>query len=365
VSKKIDTGKSTASGYDELKAAIKKIILEQQKEEQKKIAEKQQENTVKCIVLFADLVGCSEISNEKLPWEYADVLQQFGKAAQEAFNVAKLGWWTSYAKEGKKIHPLKIMETNMGGDEVAIFLHPEDLRSDFEEASGEYDLYEIALRKVLMFAFSLKLNWLFSKYNIERLENKMQPRDIGIGIHCGNVYLQKNRLQLGKKKEGDKRWAAEGYAINLTKRIEGASRKGTETKVLISSEILGNVLHFSQNNTTGAKNTRRSILEDFGLKLGPKILEELKGITTYNDPLFELQMMRDGDKEKKEGKEKDASVCDDQPPPPIERRFLQFLNYVFREKIEENLEKVQTALEFYPHKWWLQAVAELGELKND
>lgn len=356
-----DTEKLSSGGSAEITATIEKWLLERQKEEKRKEEEMRQKNTVKCIILFADLVGCSEISNEQTPWKYADILEQFGEAARDAFKIAELDWWKEYtesrtdidpSKKDENLVPPQIIETSMGGDEVAIFLHPEYLRPDFDEVESGYDIYEIALRRILMFAFALKLNWLFSDYNIKRLEYKMQPRDIGIGIHCGNVYMQENRLQIGKD---NLPWAAEGYAINLTKRIEGLSRKGTETNVLISSEIKGNLLHFSQNDACGEKVDRANVLAEFGLTLENEIREPLKGITTYNEPLFELKIKRED-----ESGDTDAMNCNGQIPRKIDKRFIKFLDFVFKNVTPDNLAKVKTALEFYPNKWWLQAVAELG-----
>ncbi len=64
-----------------------------------------------------------------------------------------------------------------------------------------------------------------TKYNQERIEQGLLPADLAIGIHFGQVYV--------------KNMKAEGYTINLAKRIESASREGKFTHILLSESAHG------------------------------------------------------------------------------------------------------------------------------
>ncbi len=290
-----------------------------------------QGQSIKSLILFADLIGCSEISDEASIKEYAGVLHEFSRAARDAYRISGMQWWGDYIQRERERRQ-RVIETKLGGDEVSIFLHPDVLEEECGRVAG-LSVYEIGLRRLLMFAFALKLNWLFSDYNKKRLEDGRLPRDVGVGIHFGNVFLQRDRLSL----EGHPlRYAAEGYAINLTKRIESASRRGTSTKIFISNEVKGLLNHFGRT-------TRRSILRDLGLARSKGFKEALKGLSTYTDPLYELTiLLEDGG----DGRGR------------IDRNFLQLLDLIFTPPDREKIKDIETALQVYPDKWWLHAVAE-------
>ena len=65
---------------------------------------------------------------------------------------------------------------------------------------------------------------------IVRMRDSKIPSDLGIGIHTGQVIVRTRLSPEGRPR-------AEGYAINLAKRIEGLSRQGENLKIMISSEI--------------------------------------------------------------------------------------------------------------------------------
>ena len=167
---------------------------------------------VQCLILFADIIGCSEISQEKGVKEYSEIIDQFTKSAQNAYTISGIDWWHKYS-ESLNCGPLQTIETKMAGDEIAIFLHPnhKKLREQFKLEAPKVDMDEIALRRLILFALALKLYWLLSRYNLDRLKNSKPPRDIGIGIHVGPVFLQNGRRQFQKdNKDNSSYHASEG-----------------------------------------------------------------------------------------------------------------------------------------------------------
>jgi len=164
-------------------------------------------------ILFADIIGCSEISNNCSVGEYSRIIKQFHETAIST----KKAFLSSY------IEPDQI-EFSLKGDEVCLILHKKDndLKSNFEDT-----------KKAILFAILLKLNWLLCDYNRRRIENSLLHRDLGIGIHSGPVWFAQFPYNLLSGKSGK---SSEGYSINFTKRIEGCSREGKHSKIFISAE---------------------------------------------------------------------------------------------------------------------------------
>jgi len=189
------------------------------------------------VILFADIIGCSQISNALTIQVYADFLKQFHSACRDSFDIIQ------------KIPELTLKEPSecefyVKGDECCVFLH-----------KTENNMKEIEW--AIRFALALQLNWLVSQHNIENARKCILPVGVGIGIHQGLVYYDKF--------QGDKE-SSEGYCINLTKRIEGTSREGQTSKIYISEQVyskLENVMRLK------ARFTKPIILE-----------KQLKGINT-------------------------------------------------------------------------------------
>lgn len=182
------------------------------------------------VILFADLMNSSLFSDTLGLYEYDVLIENFQKAMDRAKD--NVFWYTSIDKSQ--------VEFSIRGDEAVAILYSEDIRRDLHTA--------------LMLAFYMKTMWFQSSFNIERLSEAKIASDIGIGIHTGKVIV---RPRLAKTKQPK----AEGYAINLAKRIEELSRKGSNWKIMISSEI-------------------RTLLKKFAfdIDLSEKITEQLKGI---------------------------------------------------------------------------------------
>jgi len=208
---------------------------------------KQKTKGIKCfaVILFADIIGCSEVSNNNSIERYAYILNQFHECARSVYKSLNLH---RYSEE--------VVEIEAKGDEVCLILHSYD--KNFQEK--EEDAIIKDTKDAIIFSISLKMLWRASEYNLERLENELIPRDIAIGINQGTVYYYKNQ-ELDKLRKTEK--ASEGYPINLAKRIETASREGEKSKIFVSN----NIVYFANEGK-------------IKVKFVPVPTKELKGITT-------------------------------------------------------------------------------------
>lgn len=175
------------------------------------------------VVLFADVVGCSEISNHKKLKDYNDFISNFQDIFREICGYYKI------LRYEERDHPFIRIDSR--GDEgcLKIFCskNDDDLPRDIDTA--------------IKIAFDLKRKWLFQEYNVSRIKDDgLLPVDIGIGIHAGKVWVNK---------EGDKAYRPEGYAINLAKRVESASRDGSFTHILLSEAARGKLHNLRDEDT--------------------------------------------------------------------------------------------------------------------
>jgi class 3 adenylate cyclase len=118
------------------------------------------------VILFADVVGCSEISNHKKLAEYNDFIGSF----QECFKSVCKHYQTEEYKNNESYFDFRSR-----GDEgcLKIFVpNRDDLSIDIDNT--------------IKIALDLKRKWLLEKENIERIKNGLLPVDIGIGIHSGS-----------------------------------------------------------------------------------------------------------------------------------------------------------------------------------
>jgi class 3 adenylate cyclase len=161
------------------------------------------------VILFADIVGCSEVSNHMTLGQYNEFLQEFHRV----FDLVTKEHKESFYSENE--YPY--FKPSVRGDEgcLMIFLPHKD------EAAIAEDL-----DTAILIALDLKRRWLLCDENRRRIEvSGLLPIELAIGIHLGRAYIN------GDKDNG---FSPEGYAINLTKRIEGESRKGHYTHIFVS-----------------------------------------------------------------------------------------------------------------------------------
>lgn len=169
------------------------------------------------VVMFVDIVGSSEISNNKTLEDYYDFLGQF----RDCF----LKVCDHYKKLEYEEHERPFFHREVRGDEgcVKIFVPGPSFSS---VASN--------IKTAISIALDLKREWLLTKFNRQRIrKDQLLPIEIAIGIHAGKVWVTK---------EGSVEYRPEGYAINLAKRIEGEARNGKFTHILLSEATRG-LLH--------------------------------------------------------------------------------------------------------------------------
>lgn len=173
-------------------------------------------------ILFADIVGCAEVSNELSPQKYDEFVSEFHRIGMDV--QALLFPQGEYTVEE--------FELAVRGDEVCLILHttPEVSGDTWVQDKAAQRKRREEVEKAVLFAVCLKMLWLVSDYNKQRVANHLLPRDIGVGIHHGPVIFAPHPAT-GRKK------SSEGFAINLAKRIEGVSRLGQWSKIFISKEV--------------------------------------------------------------------------------------------------------------------------------
>ena len=173
-------------------------------------------------ILFADIVGCAEVSNELSPQKYDEFVSEFHRIGMEVQALL--------FPEGE--YSVEELELAVRGDEVCLILHttPEVSGDTWVQDEAAQRKRREEVEKAVLFAVCLKMLWLVSDYNKQRVANHLLPRDIGVGIHHGPVIFTPHPAT-GREK------SSEGFAINLAKRIEGVSRLGQWSKVFVSKEV--------------------------------------------------------------------------------------------------------------------------------
>jgi class 3 adenylate cyclase len=163
------------------------------------------------VILFATIVGCSEISNYETLEKYNKILQQFKSLFEEITNKHKQEFYDSC--DNIDFKPL------VRGNEGCLMI--------FRTAPGEVtpDLWADDIDTAITIALDLKRRWLLSESNKERISSGRLTSDIAVGIHFGQTWINKM---------GDNEYQPEGYAINLTKRIQSHSQEGVFTHIYIS-----------------------------------------------------------------------------------------------------------------------------------
>ncbi len=177
------------------------------------------------VVLFADIMGCSEISNHKTVELYNEFLKEFHEIFQKVATDHKALY---------KEHEVPFISATTRGDEGCLMLFvpgQPDLATDVDTAVNV--------------GLDLKRRWLLSKDNKERIYEGQLPTDLGIGIHLGKAFINRSR------EDGKVRYQPEGYAINLAKRMESHSRDGRFTHVYVS-EAARNELYLLRDEATYA-----------------------------------------------------------------------------------------------------------------
>jgi class 3 adenylate cyclase len=167
-------------------------------------------------IMFADVIGASEVSNHVSVREYKEFVQEF----KNIFNGAcesYLGSWLDDLKEGADF------SCSARGDEGILLIYP---KANTHQASL---LIDVAIN----IALELKRSWLLSKRNKDNVVAGIVPIELAVGIHWGQTYLAEGT------EGGAEVIRPEGYAINLAKRVESFSRTGQYTHIFVSEAAHG------------------------------------------------------------------------------------------------------------------------------
>jgi len=179
-------------------------------------------------ILFADLMNSTELAKNLSLQEYDDMLGDF----QDTMFEVVSHHLDYFAYEGNGIDS----EWSISGDELRVFLYSENIYFD--------------IRNALLIATKIKLAWLSSNFNQKVLSEQRLVSRIGVGINCGKVIkdVRPWRVKIGKAGPN-----IEGYAINLTKRIESASREGNVYQIMVGASLYKRCQQNSQINVTFSK----------------------------------------------------------------------------------------------------------------
>ena len=163
-------------------------------------------------IIFADLVNSTDMSKNLTLQEYDDMIIDFQGTMYEvvSHHLNHFG----YAGNGDD------SQLSIAGDEMRLFLY---------SGSTTYDV-----RNALLIALKIKLGWLASGFNDQILKEGRIVSRIGVGINCGKVIkdVREWRVRMGEIQP-----TIEGYAINLTKRIESTSRDGSAYQIMVGDSF--------------------------------------------------------------------------------------------------------------------------------
>jgi class 3 adenylate cyclase len=192
-------------------------------------------------ILFADLMNSTELAKNLTLQEYDEMLVDFQNTMFEVVSH-HLDY---FAYEGSGIDS----EWSIVGDELRVFLYSDNMDHD--------------IRNALLIAAKIKLAWLASAFNQRVLNEQRLVSRIGVGINCGKVIkdLRQWRVKTGKAEQN-----VEGYAINLTKRIESASREGNAYQIMVGASLYKRCQQNKRMNVAFS-NPRSLVFKGLGQKI--------------------------------------------------------------------------------------------------
>ncbi len=213
------------------------------------------------VIFFVDLVGSSLVSSEKDSSSFwndyvRDYYQAIENALEHYCREANLKY--VHRKNSDQIFSSTV---RYKGDEIVGFIH-------FSKSAPREDV-AAATVEVIRFIYALKIFWLGSGYNLNRIRQGQVPREISSGIHIGPIQLVRNSAFEDSHFEV-------GYAINLAKRVEGASRAGDSSHVLVTSEVRAACLEWVKRGTDEGTFFMRGI--DFKHLTGASLADRFQGI---------------------------------------------------------------------------------------
>ena len=178
-----------------------------------------EEGPLETAVLFVDLVASSEFASVLGLKEYAEYVDSFEQLCREQCTY----FFEKFQKKQNWSRG-RDYDWQFVGDELVVFLHTDNPRQN---------IYQL-----LALAITLKCGWLGTKLNAHRLEAGAPSAELAAGIHIGNVWARFDP-RTGYKKRG--------FAINVAKRIESASRDGQHFRIYVSDPAMKRVNRLMRN----------------------------------------------------------------------------------------------------------------------
>lgn len=223
----------------------------------------------RCLIIFSDLIGSSEVADELTPEEYANnYIKSFYFAGKLALNFIK------------KVNPKwkTDIEYDFSGDEILIFKKIDYINGCSNDVVT-----------ALSFAYTLKLYWLLSHYTVNKIMNKKPPREIACGLHIGDVVLVKP----SNGRSCSPRYAS--YAINIAKRVETTSRKGVSSNIY-ATNIIGEIFNKwkKQEIKKSIENLRLLICTAFKSAM-PELLKGISGKVWISELVPKFKCSEDKD----------------------------------------------------------------------
>lgn len=170
-------------------------------------------------IVFVDLIGSSDAASFMDNNKYDEHLNTFKDILKKSFNELS----------NKSKSDIRIEQRQ--GDQ-GFFLFISNWKKDDSKRSENGKEIETDVAEALKLSLLIKYNWLLSEENLGQIGDKKKPYEIAIGINTGTVCIQ-------KKQKSQPDFEPEGYAINLAKRIEGESRKGSYSKIFVGENTYG------------------------------------------------------------------------------------------------------------------------------
>ena len=165
-------------------------------------------NKFTATILFVDIMNSMEIANYWDTRKYNDFLNEFQYAMLR-------GIW---------LHKERIRKVRLAGDELVVFYYSKDVSKDIVCA--------------IELANTLKILWYIGVINRKRVREGKKILDLGVGINTGEVINERRPTITELKKLVPRRITIEGLAISLAKRIEGLSRQGQYSRIMIGHRTM-------------------------------------------------------------------------------------------------------------------------------